>query len=843
MRHRKEDRNEFNKRSIENTETNISTSAEVISENNDTEKKRKLQTQQEDCAEAQVSELLLKIKRGAGFASISTSGIQHAITDFFQNNNIDNYNSTLLLDIAIAILESDDLHDLIKLNAIVQLEKSIKIIAALISIENYSCCKKLLNLNGVNQKFISEYFEMKFDLSDTNITTARKAYNSPAALIANSENYELIELFLSKGGNPYEIIAISLTKESKTFAEVILGGTNPTLTATCILNGIIIGNIPNIILSAQRAHIASLLANERAVSKIIEHAIAGKISIQTLFDCCLWIKLTTNYIITKESILLTFAKKGNFPHKLLKKYSKDELTQFITIYTEYEREIKFFIETYEPNAQQYLSQHLTPPINGWYNYDIESTLQDITYIPTNNEFPFFNIVKDNLCDFNDIIIEKLINFASFYSLSQTMSCLLKSNNGKTVLSKNKVAIFNAIRNHNLQITQLILETSHNAVYSYDHINNSILHIAALEGHLEIFTLIINMDRSLLSHRNVDGYTPAHLAAANGNVAVFNLILTVNKTSVLDLTNNNSSALHLATENGHLQIAQEIVHVDERTLLQVNANGDSAMHIAAACGYINLVKLFQDSSIVRHVLQMKNNKKQKSIHLAASNCHANIVACLAEMGPSTLTAKDTSGATPLFLAIASSKYYTNNSYLPSQQKTKKANTITTLIRHDQGKKSLQIKKGSRSPLQEAIRSGQQEIVNILVQSSPALMQEFIVLIDFKKQKYLNDIKRFQINITTIATDNTTNVAYKRKHSAAQKGNITKSTEKLNNIFKIESFVKKANDPRSPAISVERHNIPGFFSTPPNSPCNQKKYSQKNNDDSDDDLETRFDNLRK
>ncbi|KAJ4777143.1 hypothetical protein LUZ62_061400 [Rhynchospora pubera] len=150
-------------------------------------------------------------------------------------------------------------------------------------------------------------------------------------------------------------------------------------------------------------------------------------------------------------------------------------------------------------------------------------------------------------------------------------------------------------------------------------NNTVLHIAAEEGHVKLAEQLIEMDKTLLTSENSRHETPLHLAARAGKHDIISLIvllaqqhLTRGAFEVLGRINTDGdTVLHEAARNGHEEAVQVLMTVAPALSAKVNAASISPLYLAAAQ---------RSDGIVEKLLQYKDAsaagpEKQNALHAA------------------------------------------------------------------------------------------------------------------------------------------------------------------------------------------------------------------------------------
>ena len=151
--------------------------------------------------------------------------------------------------------------------------------------------------------------------------------------------------------------------------------------------------------------------------------------------------------------------------------------------------------------------------------------------------------------------------------------------------------------------------------SNDEMSQKPLHLAAANDHTAVVKLFLDDRPSLVSATTKNGNSLAHLAALKGSVDVLNMMFEIDKTLVTQSKNRftDNSPLHLATEGGHvdavrLMLQNGVSPADE------NKEGFNPVHIAARCGHANIFDIFAKFGVT-----MKNPSSvigMTALHIAA-----------------------------------------------------------------------------------------------------------------------------------------------------------------------------------------------------------------------------------
>lgn len=123
---------------------------------------------------------------------------------------------------------------------------------------------------------------------------------------------------------------------------------------------------------------------------------------------------------------------------------------------------------------------------------------------------------------------------------------------------------------------------------------NVLHHAALRGSPSAVRILLQkLPRTwLVDEQKDDGYTALHLAALNNHLEVAELLIQVGKAN-LDVQNiNEQTPLHLAVERQHIQIVRLLVR--EGCSINIpDKDGDTALHEALRHYTLSQLKQLQD----------------------------------------------------------------------------------------------------------------------------------------------------------------------------------------------------------------------------------------------------------
>ncbi|XP_037495136.1 ankyrin repeat-containing protein At5g02620 isoform X2 [Jatropha curcas] len=177
-------------------------------------------------------------------------------------------------------------------------------------------------------------------------------------------------------------------------------------------------------------------------------------------------------------------------------------------------------------------------------------------------------------------------------------------------------------------------------------SNTILHIAALHGHLELGKEIVKLRPEMVSEVNEKMETPLHGACREGKLEMVKLLIETDPWVVYKVNRDNESALFVACERGKLEVVNYLLNFHWLLMSEVDSLTTS-LHIAALGGH---------TEIVKEILKIRPDfawKKDKNgctpLHLACSKGHLETTRELLRFDTDLSSLQDNIGRTPLHWA--------------------------------------------------------------------------------------------------------------------------------------------------------------------------------------------------
>ena len=368
--------------------------------------------------------------------------------------------------------------------------------------------------------------------------------------------------------------------------------------------------------------------------------------------------------------------------------------------------------------------------------------------------PLHYACQHGYCDIAELLIAKKANvhltiqfgrtalhLAAFEGHIDCAKLLLKYNcDVNTQDQEGWTAIILACQEGHSEIVELICDKSPDLSLTSKTKRNAI-HAASYRGHRECLEHILKAKggKSLVSAKNIEGWTPLHFATKQGHIEIVQKLLTdeqckvkvdINaQTNILrtalhfavlednleivkcllesnaDISIKDSkkwTALHLASQHGFTDIAMHLIkHLNEHpkgaeVINETIESGRNALHLAAFEGCFEIAK-----HLVRCGINYNHEDKDQwtALHLAVQQGHEEIVKVLLKAPKINVNIKARNGRIPLHSACFHGRL----------------KIVNLLLHHDSQKNVADIK--GWTPLHLCSQENNLEVVKVLIRSKP------------------------------------------------------------------------------------------------------------------------------
>ncbi|KAH0648075.1 hypothetical protein KY285_033323 [Solanum tuberosum] len=204
------------------------------------------------------------------------------------------------------------------------------------------------------------------------------------------------------------------------------------------------------------------------------------------------------------------------------------------------------------------------------------------------------------------------------------------------------------------IQKLIEEDSNIVKQSIEGSLNTILHLAARLGHVELVREIVKLFPEMVSAENRDQETPLHEACREGRVEIVRILLENDPWIAYKTNLWDKSVLYVACERGRIEVVKYLLHNNNNNIhmllmLEVDMSTTS-LHAAASSGHTEVVK---ELAKVRPDFAWKKDELVNGcspLHIACSKGHLDITRELLKLDMDLSGLQDNEGRTPLHWAV-------------------------------------------------------------------------------------------------------------------------------------------------------------------------------------------------
>ena len=178
-----------------------------------------------------------------------------------------------------------------------------------------------------------------------------------------------------------------------------------------------------------------------------------------------------------------------------------------------------------------------------------------------------------------------------------------------------------------------------------------LHIAALNGHLNLCKVFIDKHKFHFNTTDNHGWAALHYSAGSGNYELVTYLADMG-TDIHLQTNEGINCLHIAANGGHLGLCKVLIDKHRLDVNMANNFGWTALHCSAKSGSYELVTYFADMGIG---INLKTNDGKNCLHIAALAGHLDLCKVLIDKQKFDLHMADNNGWKALHFSTQSGNY--------------------------------------------------------------------------------------------------------------------------------------------------------------------------------------------
>ena len=178
-----------------------------------------------------------------------------------------------------------------------------------------------------------------------------------------------------------------------------------------------------------------------------------------------------------------------------------------------------------------------------------------------------------------------------------------------------------------------------------------LHIAALEGHLNLCNVLIDKHNFDVNLANKRGWAALHFAAKVGNYELVSYFADMG-TDIHLKTNAGLNCLHIAAQQGNLNLCKVLIDKHKFDLDMADNYGWTALHSSSGSGSYELFTYF---AVMGTDVHLKTDDGENCLHIAALEGHFNLCKVLVDKHKFDVNLADKCGWTALHFSAQSGNY--------------------------------------------------------------------------------------------------------------------------------------------------------------------------------------------
>ncbi|GLT25465.1 hypothetical protein SLA2020_005910 [Shorea laevis] len=205
-----------------------------------------------------------------------------------------------------------------------------------------------------------------------------------------------------------------------------------------------------------------------------------------------------------------------------------------------------------------------------------------------------------------------------------------------------------LRGDSQSFHRLVQENEHIITQTVAGSQNTVLHLAARFGHVELAAEIVKLLPEMLAAENEKMETPLHEACREGHMETVRVLVGTDPWIVNKVNRRGESALFVACERGRVDVVKHLLlNYPQMLMLEVDALTTS-LHVAASAGHTEVVR---EVLKVRPDLAWKKDRRHgcTPLHISCGKGHLDITRELLRLDNELSSLQDNDGRTPLHWA--------------------------------------------------------------------------------------------------------------------------------------------------------------------------------------------------
>ena len=174
-----------------------------------------------------------------------------------------------------------------------------------------------------------------------------------------------------------------------------------------------------------------------------------------------------------------------------------------------------------------------------------------------------------------------------------------------------------------------------------------LHIACLNGHLNVTKYFITEQNCDPTSQNQDGWTPLHCASRGGHMNIIQYLITEKCCDPKIPKSDGALPLHIACRCGHLNVTKYFITEQNCDPTSQDQDGRTPLHYASQGGHMNIIQYLITEKCCDPKIPKSNGALP--LHIACHHGHLNVTKYFITEQNCDPTSQDQDGRTPLHYA--------------------------------------------------------------------------------------------------------------------------------------------------------------------------------------------------